>query len=326
MIIDSKITKDTQVKERPVVSVIIPAYNIARFIAEAIDSVLEQTFSDYEIIVINDGSTDTEDLERVLEPYRARIIYLKQENQGAGAARNAGLKISRGKYIAFLDGDDIWYPTHLSDQLALIASGPGYDLVYADAAIFGEVASPWRTSMEGNPSEGEVTFDSLLGGQCSVVTSSVVALREAIVEVGLFDETLRNSQDFDLWLRLAKRDGARMTYQHKVLTRHRIYDGSLASDEIKSFEGELRVLAKTEKRTDLTPAERATLNRTVPLRKATVEVLRGKRQLLESDFEAAVRSFAEADSLMPSWKLRFVLLWLRIAPRLLRRIYRARAA
>ncbi len=309
----------------PCLTVIIPAYNIALFIAEAIDSVLAQSFTDYEIIVINDGSPDTEALERELAPYLGRIRYIKQENQGAGAARNAGLRVARGEYVAFLDGDDVWYPSHLSEQVAFIKSGPGYDLVYADAVIFGELASDFQTCMEANPSEGEVTFDSLLGGRCSVITSAVVARRERIIEVGFFDETLRNAQDFDLWLRLAKRDGAAMNYQRKVLVRHRIYDGSLASDPIRSFDAELRVLAKMGQRTDLTPAERATLNRTIPLRKATVEVLRGKRELLKGDFDAAAKSFAEANSLVPSWKMKLVLAWLRFAPRLLRRVYEARA-
>src|SRR5258708_17999800 len=92
--------------EGPMVSVIRPAYNVAPFIGEALDSVLAQTFTDYEIIVINDGSPDSEKLEHVLEPYWRGIIYLKQENRGAGAARNAGLKAARGKFVAFLDADD----------------------------------------------------------------------------------------------------------------------------------------------------------------------------------------------------------------------------
>src|SRR5262245_33441277 len=101
---------DSTSKQSPSVSVIIPAYNIAPFIAEALESVLAQTFTDYEIIVVNDGSPDTEELERVLAPYLSRIRYFKQENQGAGAARNAGLNVATGEYVAFLDGDDVWYP------------------------------------------------------------------------------------------------------------------------------------------------------------------------------------------------------------------------
>ena len=308
----------------PCVSIIIPAYNIAKFIAEALNSVLAQTFTDYEIFVINDGSPDTEALEQALEPYLDRVVYLKQSNQGAGAARNAGLKAARGRYVAFLDGDDAWLPTHLSEQIGFLESGPGYDLVYADAEIFGGGPNNSRTCMEDNPSKGEVTFDSLLSSQCSVITSAVVARREPILKVGLFDEKLRNAQDFDLWLRLAKRDKAKMNYQHKVLARRRTGHDSLASDDVRSLEAEVHVLTKMARRTDLSPTELATIRRTVPLRRATIEVLRGKRHLLKGEFEAAAKSFAASNVLSRNWKLRLVLFGLRIAPHLLQRIYKVR--
>ena len=308
----------------PKVSVIIPAYNIASFITEAIESVLSQSYADFEIVVVNDGSPDTEELERVLTPYMDQIVYLKQENQGAGAARNAGLRVARGHYVAFLDGDDVWYPTHLREQIALIESGPGYDLVYADAVNFGEPSSEGRRSMETNPSEGEATFESILGGRCCVITSAVVARREPIIEVGLFDETLRNSQDFDLWLRLAKRDGARINYQCKVSVRRRIYEGSLASDAINSLRGELSVLAKTRHRPDLTPAERATLEETLALRKATADWIIGKRSVVKGDFSAARESFKSAQAYYGGVKPGVVLLLLRFAPSLLQFICRMR--
>jgi glycosyltransferase involved in cell wall biosynthesis len=322
---NSEVTKKPN-NSIPCVSVITPAYNIARYIAEAIASVMKQTFTDYEFILVNDGSPDTAELERTLVPYLDRIVYIKQENQGAGAARNAGLRAARGKYVAFLDGDDLWEPNHLAEQVALIESGPGYDLVYADSEIFGETHSDFATCMAANPSEGEPTFESLLASRCSVITSTVVARREPILEVGLFDTTLKNAQDFDLWLRLAKRPNARMTYQRAVLGHHRIYQGSLASDEIRSLEAEVRVLRKTLQDPSLTIAEQATINNTIPKRLATIEVLRGKRLLLDGELEAAAKSFAESNSLVPSWKLRVVLLWMRIAPRLFYRFYKSRAA
>lgn len=309
----------------PVVSVIIPAYNVAPFIGDTLRSVLAQTFSDFEVIIINDGSPDTAELEAVLQPYLDRIVYLKQENQGAGAARNTGLRAARGEFVAFLDGDDEWLPTFLEKQLQLIRSGPGYDLVYADAQLFGNSPKARGTVMQREPSEGPVTFESLLAERCLVNTSTVVARREPILEVGLFDVTLRNSQDFDLWVRLAKRDGARMNYQREVLARHRVWEGSLASDGIKSVEGELRVLAKVSQRADLTPEERETLSRTVSLRSASVEVDRGKRSLLHGEFEAAARSFRFANDYYRNWKLTIVLWCLRIAPQLLRRVYQLRA-
>lgn len=308
--------------ETPAVSVIIPAYNVAPFIAEALDSVMVQTFTDYEIIVINDGSPDTEELERVLQPYRDRIVYLKQGNAGAGAARNAGLRAARSEFVAFLDGDDVWLPNFLEEQVKFIESDGGYDLVYANAAWFGDTAWLGQTYMEGDPSEGEVNLEGLIGERCLVITSGVLALKEPIFEVGLFDESLRNSQDFDLWVRLARRKGARMNYQRRVLLKHRAWAGSLASDSIKSVEGELKVLQKVRAWNDLTSNERETLERTIALRNASISVDRGKRQLLHSEFGAATDSFNYAYDYYRSWKLKLVLLLLRLAPRPLRWVYK----
>ncbi|HXM34049.1 MAG TPA: glycosyltransferase family 2 protein [Pyrinomonadaceae bacterium] len=307
----------------PLVSIIIPAYKVAPFIKETLDSVFSQTFTDYEAIVINDGSPDTDELERGLEPYRERILYLKQENRGAGAARNAGLRAARGRFVAFLDGDDTYVPTFLSDQLQLIQSNGGYDLVYADAKNFGEFTPDGLTNMDVNQSRGEVDAEALISGRCNVITSAVLARRELILEVGLFDETLRNSQDFDLWIRLAKH-GACFSYQRKVLVGRRIYAGSLASEPINSFAGEVRVLEKTSLREDLTGTERSALESTVMLRRAAIELIKAKRCLLEGDFNSASKSFQFANEQLRSWKLRLVLIWLRLAPGLLQRCYKLR--
>jgi len=310
-------------KTEPLVSIIIPAYKVAPFIKETLDSVFAQTFPDYEAIVINDGSPDTDELERALRPYRERILYLRQENRGAGGARNAGLRVARGRYVAFLDGDDTYVPTFLSDQIQLIESNSGYDLVYADATNFGEFKPDGLTNMDVNQSRGEVDAEALICGRCNVITSAVLARRELILKVGLFDETLRNSQDFDLWIRLAKQ-GARFNYQRKVLVGRRIYAGSLASDPLKSFAGELRVLEKTKLRDDLTAAERSALEATAKLRGAAIELIKAKRCLLDGDFNSASRSFQFANEQLRSWKLRLVLIWLRLAPGLLQRCYKLR--
>jgi len=305
------------------VSVILPAYNVARFIAEAVESVFAQTFTNYEVIVINYGAPDSEEIERALDPYMEQIVYVKQEDKGISAASNAALKIARGNYVAFLDADDLFLPTHLSDQLALIQSG-SYDLVYADASTFGELDCPFQTVMQGNPSDGEVNFISLIEGRCTVINTTVVARLEPILQVGLFDENIRSSHDLDLWLRLAKRDGARMTYQRKILAKHRIYEEGLAADDLRSLEEEVRVLTKTSQRTDLTTLEQAAISRTLPQRKALVELWRGKERLRDGDFKGAIQSFSESHRLAPNKKLRMTNLSLRIAPRLFRRVFGAR--
>ncbi len=309
--------------ELPLVSVIIPAYNVAGFIRETLESVFAQTFDNYEIILINDGSPDTAELESETAPFINDITYLKQSNKGAGAARNAGLRIARGEYVAFLDGDDLWLPEFLAEQLTLIHSNDGYDLVYADAVnLDGNVLSR-ATNMDFNQSDGPVTVRSLVTGTCSVITSSVVARRELVVAVGLFDESFPNSQDFDLWLRMAKH-GARMTYQKKVLVHRRIYEGSLASNAVKSLGGEIKVLEKAARRTDLTAEEQEDIRRILELRRATVEVFKGKQRLSSGDFSSAMSAFRAANDHYQSWKLRLVILSLRIAPRLLQRFQNLR--
>ena len=106
----------------PLVSVIIPAYMAAAYIHETLESVFRQTYRNFEVILINDGSPDTEDFERAIAPYRDRIIYIRQENGGPSAARNTGIRRARGEYLAFLDSDDVWYPTCLAALVELALS------------------------------------------------------------------------------------------------------------------------------------------------------------------------------------------------------------
>lgn len=317
-------TTDAPASNAPTVSIVIPAYNVAPFIRETLDSVLAQSFKDYEVILINDGSPDTAELESALEPYLSeRVIYLKQENLGAAAARNAGLRRARGAYVAFLDADDYWMENYLAEQMAFIGQPEGYDLVYADALLFGDSALAGRTYMEIAPSEGEVTFEKLVRDECNVITSGVLARRRVLLDVGLFDEGLRRAQDYDLWLRLSKA-GARLGYQRKVLLRYRIHEGSLSGDALRQIERHLAVLNKTARRDDLTESERATLAGAITRLEAHLKLERGKLRLADGDFAAAALEIKDANRWQRSWRLRLVLLWLRVAPRSLQRVYKLR--
>lgn len=307
----------------PVVSVIMPAYNVAPFIAETLDAVAAQTFDAYEVIVVNDGSPDTEELERALAPYRNRIVYIEQENKGAGAARNAALRVARGEFVAFLDADDLWLPDYLSEQLGFIRTGD-YDLVYADALLFGDSPLAGRTFMDIAPSEGEVTFASLVGGRCNVITSGVVARRRLVLEAGLFDEGLRNSQDFELWVRLVRR-GARVAYQRKVLLRYRYHEGSLSGDALNQIKRELRVLGRIESTYDLSPGEREEISRAMAAAASNLELETGKLHLAKGEYREAREAFCKVKPAQRNLKLKAALLLLKIAPGLLRRFYVGRA-
>lgn len=302
--------------QAPLVSVVIPAYNSAAFIAETLDSVLAQTHRNFEVVVVNDGSPDTAELESALAPFLAggggRVRYFRQENRGAGAARNRGVMEARGEFVAFLDADDLWLPGYLEEQLAFMRAG-GYDLAYTDALLFGDSPQAGKTYMETAPSEGPVTFLSLVRGECNVITSGVVARRGAVVEAGLFDEGLRNSQDFELWTRLAWR-GARLGYQRKVLVRYRCHEGSLSGDALNRLARELRVLRRLADTYDLTPDEREELARVMERQRAAVEVEEGKRHLLGGRVREARACFESARRVLGGWKLRAVVLLLRVAP------------
>jgi glycosyltransferase involved in cell wall biosynthesis len=307
----------------PFVSIIIPAYNVAPFIGETLTTVFAQTFTDFEVIIVNDGSPDTEEFERALQPYLDRICYLKQENRGASAARNTGLRAARGDLIAFLDADDLWSPNYLEEQIKFIREFD-CDLACADAMIFGVSADAGRSYMDSlmgsAPPVGRVNFLELVNADRSLITSGVVVRRELVLEVGLFDEALRNAQDFDLWLRLA-RHGARLAYQRKVLLSYRSRANSLTGDAINSHQRELRVFDKIEQSYDLSPEEREQVLAVIRDRRALLEYELGKLYLLPGDFARAREAFAKANSLRRSWKTQGALWFARLAPRLMKDLY-----
>lgn len=308
----------------PAVSVIIPAYNAATYIGEALKSVFNQTFTSHEVIVINDGSPDTDAFERELEPYAARIQYVKQENQGAATARNTGLRAARGEFVGFLDADDTWLPNFLEEQIKFLKSAKA-DFVYSDALLVGESLLNGRTFMGVQPSRGAVTPESLLAVDVTILTSAVLARKAPILEVGLFDEELRRGHDFELWLRLAKR-GIRFAYQRKVLVQHRILESGLSGDTISQLQRTLSVLERIRDREDLSATEEAALELNMKRTRAELALEDGKDRLLRRDFEGAFECFKRAKNFQDSWKLRFICAGMWLAPDLLRRMYQARVS
>jgi glycosyltransferase involved in cell wall biosynthesis len=302
----------------PRVSVVIPAYRASGDIAVALDSVFAQTFSLFEVIVVNDGSPDTAELEDALAPYQSRIQYLTQRNLGAGAARNNGIRAARGNLVAFLDADDRWAPEFLQQQVGFLDAHPDCDLVYADAVLSGESPLVGKRFMETAPSIGEVTLISLIEQRCNIILSTVVMRREPLVSAGLFDETLRRGQDFELWMRLALR-GATLEYQRIVLAERRVRSGGLSGDSISEIQRALNVLDRFGRMNALPPRAQATLRARTRALIDRLEIEQGKRRILEGDFEAA-RYHLSATRDRPL-KVRAVLLALRIAPRALRAAY-----
>ncbi len=186
----------------PTVSVIVPTYNTIAYLPDAIESILQQTFEDFEILLVNDGSTDStaEWAKKITDP---RVRYIEQNNQGLSAARNTGLDLAQGRYVAFLDADDVWEPTKLDKQVALLETNPDIGMVHSWVWFMdGEGRSTgriWKTQAEG------MALAHLLQRNDVAVLSALVR-RECFARIGGFDIALRSLEDWDLWLRLAVND------------------------------------------------------------------------------------------------------------------------
>jgi glycosyltransferase involved in cell wall biosynthesis len=308
----------------PTVSIVIPAYNVAALIRRALDSALAQTVPALEIIVVNDGSPDTAELEAALLPYRERIEYVVQENRGPAAARNAGVRRAKGEFVAFLDADDELLPHFLEDHLSRARLDPTVDVFYGDLVIFGDVPLAGRTVMEFSPSSGPVSFESLVTQRCNPLLCSMVR-RETIVRHGLFDESYRRSEDFDLWLRFAHA-GVRFDYTRQVLARYCVRRGGLSADTVLMYQGMRDVLDKSLRTMTLRDDERTVLHAQLRRITALQRLQEGKRAFVAGEYGEARTALAQANAVLRSRKLSLVTLLLRVAPRLVRRIDAARNA
>jgi len=302
------------------VSVIIPAYRGAKFIGRALDSVLAQTFTDYEIIIINDGSPDTEELEKVLSSYAEQITYISQPNTGPGGARNVGIRIARGLYLAFLDADDYWMPDYLKCQTGYLFGRESLDLVYADALLVGASPLAGRTFMEVTPSVGEVTCENLLDENCTLILSGTVVRRQSVLDADLFDEQFRYAEDFDLWVRLLKQ-GARFGYQKEVLLHRTEHSASLCSDAAVLFENALSVIEKIKRAGNLSPRERSALAMRQAKLRACISLEYARREFWADRFDIAAEQLKDANRFFRSLKLYCALFCIRRSPALLLRAY-----
>jgi glycosyltransferase involved in cell wall biosynthesis len=297
----------------PAVSVIVPSYNTAEFIAETLASVFRQTFKNFEVIVVNDGSPDTEKLESVLEPFRLQIIYLKQENRGLSGARNAGVRQARGEYVAFLDSDDTWLPKYLEEQIGFLEKNSGLDAVYCDSRCFGDFRFSGQTFMQLCPSNGPVTLESLIAGRCQVCASCTVARHKAVIDAGLFDERLRSVEDWDLWVRMLHRGGT-MAYHRAVLGRRRVHAGALSSASVTMLACQAQVLRKLDNALEWSPRMRSMLHDRLQFVEAFHELEQGKLFLAHDRIGEAEASLQKANGFFRRATLDLVLLGLRTVP------------
>ncbi len=226
------------VTETPKVSVVIPTYNRAHVVGRAVQSVLHQTYQNFEIIIVDDGSTDGTS-ERVALFHDPRLFYVRlEENCGCGAARNMGIEASRGDYVAFLDSDDEWLPEKLEKQVRLLErSEPSVGIVYTGYVAIDEQELPTTTRIP--KSRGRI-LNELCGWNILGTTSTVVVKRECFRLVRPFDPTLASCEDWDMYIRLAKR--FKFDFIPEVLVRYHLGDsGRMTKNWYANAEGHVRI-------------------------------------------------------------------------------------
>lgn len=205
------------------VSVVIATYNMGKFLSESINSVLNQTYANIEVIVVDDGSTDG--TNEVMKPYLgdSRIKYIIQDNTGQASAKNRGIRESQGEFVAFLDADDMWVPEKLALQIPVFAKSQNVGVVYARVSYIDEMGSTIRIA-DNELFRGRVSSDLFIRNFIGFGTS--VVKRECLTRLGGFKEHIRMGIDYELWLRLSTQ--YEFDYVERPLLRYRLWGGQMS--------------------------------------------------------------------------------------------------
>lgn len=224
----------------PRVSVVIPTYNCARFLGQTIDSALRQAYRDFEIIVVDDGSTD--DTQQVVAGYGKTIRYVYQSNQGASAARNVALSIASGEFIAYLDADDLWIADKLSRQVEYLDAHPACGFLHTEVSVIDEQNKVLHTRFNYETNrpvpQGLCIRELLL--RSHIQTLTVLERRTAFDDAGMFDLRLPVAQDYLHWLGVVLR-GYEVGYLAEPLGQYRWRAGSLMSSQRRLVEDFVRI-------------------------------------------------------------------------------------
>ena len=232
------------------VSIIIPTYNRFSFLTEATESIFLQTYTDYELIVVDDGSTD--ETSQIQELYPGKLKYILQENRGASAARNRGIRESSGEYICFLDSDDLWKKNKLKMQVEYMERETDFNISYTDEIWI-------RNGVRVNPREKHKKYSGLIYDKCLplciISPSSVMIKREILDRVGLFDENLPICEDYDLWLRIS-RNCPILYIDKKLIIKRGGHDDQLSQKYWGNDRFRVKALSKILDSGTLTPEQR----------------------------------------------------------------------
>jgi glycosyltransferase involved in cell wall biosynthesis len=235
-------------RKMPNVSVVIPAYNAMKYLPETISSLLAQDYTDFEAIIVNDGSTDnTQEWESKIQD--SRVIFISQENRGLSGARNTGIRHAEGKYIAFLDADDLWHMSKLKKQVQQLDDNSEAGLVYSWVSYIDEQGRSVGKCLQN--SDVGMVWERLIEHNIVECGSVAMVRRQCFEECGLFDESLKSAvEDWDMWLRIAARYP--FTVVEEALTYYRQHSSG-ASKDWKAMEHSYQVVI--EKAFSTAPAE-----------------------------------------------------------------------
>jgi glycosyltransferase involved in cell wall biosynthesis len=226
------------------VDVIIPAFNAAKTLRFALQSVLTQTFEDWQILLVDDGSTDNtaEEVAPFLDRLGSRISYIRQENRGLPAARNTAIRASTSEYLALLDADDAWLPSRLEESLKVLRQRPQAGLSYGLVTDIDPQDRPGVT-WKGNLSDAEGHIaPQIYMRTVDLPCPTITFRRRCVDEVGLFDESMRATEDRDLWLRLALR--YEVAFVPRVIAYYRRSPDSMSADPQRMLQSQLQFIRK----------------------------------------------------------------------------------
>jgi glycosyltransferase involved in cell wall biosynthesis len=274
----------------PTVSIVIAAYNAAHTLPETLASVAAQTFTDFELIVIDDGSVDN--TPAILQSHGAQwpwLSWVRQPNAGVSAAREKGLALCRSELVAFLDADDLWLPHKLEKQVPLMLAQPELVLSYTDMRdFFPDHDAPLSLLQQKPPARGQVL--QALFTRNFIYTPTVILRKSALRRAGGFDLKLKVNEDFDLWLRMAALGP--FDYINEILGRRRVLPASLTrANQLLCYRQDLAIIDTwVTKRPDIFPANSDLVRK----RKALIQARIGAHLLGTRDFAGARLAYAQA--------------------------------
>jgi len=240
----------------PKVTVVIPVYNGEKYVGDAIESVLNQTYKDWELIVVDDGSTDrtANVVNRYVAKNPRKINYIYQTNQGVSVALNEGILHGKGKYIALMGHDDRWLPKKLEKQVSILEKRRSFGLVCSATYVIDSLGQ--RNDLWRKPKAYQATYQDLRNKNF-IYALTVLIRKTCLDKVGLHDENIRYVQDYDLWLRLGQK--YRIYYLDEPLAEYRVHDTNLTKNTYGFFQDYLKIFRKTEVVGDLPVRQRRKL-------------------------------------------------------------------